>query len=106
MIRYYLLVIAVMTIVTVFTRAVPFLFFSGRKPPQWLDYLQKFMPPAVMTLLVFNALKDVSFAEAPYGLPALGAALVTALLHLWKRNVLLSIVGGTAVYMLAIRLPF
>ncbi|MCE1206792.1 MAG: AzlD domain-containing protein [Spirochaetia bacterium] len=106
MIRYYLLVIAVMTIVTVFTRAVPFLFFSGRKPPQWLDYLQKFMPPAVMTLLVFNALKDVSFSEAPYGLPALGAALVTALLHLWKRNVLLSIVGGTAVYMLAIRLPF
>lgn len=105
MIRYYLLVIAVMTIVTVFTRAVPFLFFSGRKPPQWLDYLQKFMPPAVMTLLVFNALKDVSFTEAPYGLPALGAALVTALLHMWKRNVLLSIVGGTAVYMLAIRLP-
>lgn len=102
---YYLLVVAVMTVVTVFTRAVPFLFFSGRKPPQWLDYLQKFMPPAVMTLLVFNALKDVNIAQAPYGLPAVGAALVTALLHIWKRNVLFSIVGGTAVYMIAIRLP-
>ncbi len=99
-----LLAVAVMAGVTLLTRAAPFLFFSKRKPPAVLDYLQRFIPPVVMTLLVLASFKDIRFAEAPHGLPALLGAAATALLHFWKRNVLLSIAGGTALYMILIRL--
>lgn len=100
---YLLLVVLVMTAVTYFTRAVPFIFFSKRQPPPFLDYLQRFLPPVVMVVLVFASYKDIDFGAAPHGLPALAAGLVTAALHFWKRNVLVSIIGGTALYMVLVR---
>lgn len=99
-----LLSVLVMALVTLFTRAAPFLFFSRRRPPAFLDYLQRYIPPVVMSLLVLASFKDIDFAATPHGLPALAGAALTALLHGWKRNVLLSIGGGTALYMLLIRL--
>lgn len=99
-----LLAVLVMTAATLFTRAVPFIFFAKRKPPAFLDYLQIYLPPVVMSLLVFASLKDTNLTEAPWGIPSLVGAALTALLHLWKRNVLLSIAAGTALYMVLIRL--
>ncbi len=101
---YFLLVVLVMTAVTYFTRAVPFIFFSKRQPPPLLNYLQRFLPPVVMVVLVFASYKDIDFGAAPHGIPALVAGLITATLHFWKRNVLMSIIGGTALYMVLIRL--
>ena len=98
------LAVLVMTAVTILTRAAPFLFFSRRKPPAFLGYLQIYVPPVIMTLLVLGALKDVPFREAPYGIPALAGVALSAILHLWKRNVLLSIAGATTLYMVLIRI--
>jgi branched-subunit amino acid transport protein AzlD len=99
-----LLIVLVMTLVTFFTRAVPFMFFSKKDPPQFFSYLQIYIPPVVMLILVFSSYKNYSFTIFSDGGPAVIAGLATALVHFWKRNVLLSIVGGTVLYMLLIRL--
>jgi branched-subunit amino acid transport protein AzlD len=97
------LAILVMAAVTLFTRAFPFLFFGRRKPPEALDFVKNSIPPAVMTVLVLYCFKDVPWAKPPHGLPELLSAGLVAALHLWKRNALLSIGGGTALYMVLIR---
>jgi len=104
MIAKMLFVVAAMTAVTFFTRAAPFLFFARKKPPAVFDYLQRYIPPAIMVILVLGSFKDIDFAASPHGLPAIAGALVTAGLHFWRRNVLVSITGGTALYMLLIRI--
>lgn len=96
--------VAAMTLVTVLVRAAPFLFFAKRKPPAALDFLQAYLPPALMTVLVLSSFKDVHWAEAPHGIPALAAAAMTAAVHAWRRNVLLSIAAGTASYIALSRL--
>ncbi len=96
--------ILAMAAVTLFCRAAPFLFFMKRQPPPILDYLQRYIPPTIMTVLVLNSYKAISFAKAPYGLPELASGLVVAALHIWKRNTLASILGGTALYMVLIRI--
>ncbi len=101
---YFVMVCLVMGLVTYFTRALPFLFYSVRKPSKLLDFLQKYLSAVVMVIFVFSMYKDIDFRAAPYGIPALVAGAITALLHLWKRNVLLSIGAGTAVYMIFIRM--
>lgn len=100
---YVLAAALVMGLVTLFCRAAPFLFFRSRKPPAVLDYLQRYMPPMIMTILVLNGLKGIDFSKAPWGLAELVSVAVTAGLHLWRRNVLLSIGIGTALYMVMIR---
>lgn len=89
-----------MAAVTLFTRAAPFLFFSKREPPPFLNFLQRYAPAVVMSLLVLSTFRSLDFSSAPHGMPALAGVALTAGLHLWKRNVLLSIVGGTGLYML------
>jgi len=96
--------VVAMAALTIMTRAVPFLFFARRKPPAALDYLQKYLPPALMVILVLSAFKDIPQANAGSALPMAAAAVVTALVHLWKRNVLASIACGTALYMILIRI--
>jgi len=96
--------VAAMALVTILTRAAPFIFFAKRKPPAALDYLQAYLPPALMTILVMASFKDIRWAQAPHGIPALAAAALTAVMHLWQRNVLVSIACGTAAYMALIRL--
>jgi branched-subunit amino acid transport protein AzlD len=100
---YILFAMLAMGLVTLLCRATPFLFFSRRKPPPILDYLARYLPPVIMTLLVLNGLKGVDFGGPLHGLPELAAVVLTALLHLWKRNVLVSIGLGTALYMFLIR---
>lgn len=100
-----LLIVAVMTAATYATRTLPFLLFAKRKPPALLSFIARYIPPAVMTVLVAGSFRNIDFASAPHGLFELSAAAFTAALHLWKRNTLLSIAGGTILYMILIRLP-
>ena len=86
---------------TQLTRWLPFwLFPENRQPPAAIVYLGRVLPPAMMGLLVVYCLKSVTWLSAPHGAPAVVA------LHTWKRNVLLSIAGGTALYMLLVQTVF
>lgn len=99
--------IAVMAVVTFLTRAIPFLLFGrGSTPPKVVLYLGKYLPPAVIAMLIVYCLKDVSFAAAGGWLPALIAGLAVVALHLWKKNDMLSIMGGTILYMLLVQAVF
>ena len=95
--------ILVMAAIIFLTRLLPFLLFARRKPPALLSYLEWNIPPLVMLLLVIYCLKDVRWAGAPHGLPEIAGVGLVVLLHLWRRNALLSIAGGTMLYMVAIR---
>ena len=108
--------------VILFCRAFPFLFFSQKSKPEtegssndkngmdspakeaFFNFIEKIVPPVAMTVLAVNALFS-SFKDNPKdGLLVLGASLVTALVHLWKSNTLLSILGGTVLYMILRRI--
>lgn len=104
---YNFMIIVVMILVTMATRFLPFLIFGeNRKMPPLIEYLGKVLPCAIMGMLVVYCLKDVSFLRAPFGLPEMIGILIVALLHLWKRNSLLSIGVGTVSYMLLVQLVF
>ena len=92
---------------TMCTRFLPF-FLSpeNRDPPAVVLYLGKVLPPAMMGLLVVYCLKDVAWTAAPHGLPELLAIAAVALVHVWKGNVLLSIAGGTVLYMVLVQAVF
>lgn len=102
-----LLIVAVVTVMTLATRALPFLIFGGKKqPPKAILYLGKVLPCAIMAMLVVYCLKNVSLTAWPHGIPeAIGVVLATAL-HVWKRNTLLSIGASTVIYMLLVQLVF
>ena len=90
--------------VILFCRALPFLFLKRISSSRISDFVEKIVPPAAMTVLAFNAL-GVPFKENYLnGLLVLAASILTALIHIWKRNTLLSILGGTAAYMVLLRL--
>ena len=89
------------------TRFLPFLIFGEkRKTPPVIEYLGTVLPCAIMGMLVVYCLKDISFLRSPHGLPELIACCVVAALHVWKRNSLLSIGGGTVCYMLLVQFIF
>ena len=101
------LIVAVAALVTIALRFAPFLIFRGSKQtPAFVAYLGRVLPYAIMGMLVVYCLRNISFASAPHGAPELIACAVVAALHLWKRNTLISIVGGTVCYMLLIQLVF
>ena len=90
-----------------FTRLIPFLFFpKGKEIPPIIRYLGRVLPPAVIGMLVIYCLKNVSLIAAPHGIPELLAIAAVVGLHLWKKNTLLSIFGGTAFYMLLVQVVF
>ncbi len=100
-------IIVVATLVTMATRFLPFLIFgNGKKTPGIVTYLGKVLPCAIMGMLVVYCFKDVSFLSAPYGLPELIGCAAVALLHIWKRNTLLSIGAGTVFYMVLVQFIF
>lgn len=89
------------------TRFLPFLLFSDKRPtPRYIQYLGKALPAAIFGMLVVYCLKNVDLLSGSHGIPELIAILVTAGLHLWKRQMLLSIAGGTLCYMLLVQLIF
>lgn len=102
-----LVTVGCIVLATMLTRFLPFLIFpEGKKTPAFVSYLGRVLPPAVFGLLVVYCLKHVSFVSGSHGLPELLALAAVLVLHLWKRQMLLSIAGGTAVYMLLVQLVF
>lgn len=101
-----LLLIAVMALVTMAIRFAPFIIFNGKKTPAYIEYLGKYLPYSIIGMLVVYCLKGISMVNKPYGAPEFIAVAVTALLHIWKRNTLISIVAGTVCYMLLRQLVF
>lgn len=100
-----IITIGVAVLGTMATRFTPFLLFGGkRKVPPFVAYLGRALPMAIFSLLVVYCLRNVDFAGGAHGLPELVAVAVTGGLHLWKRNMLLSIAGGTVCYMLLLQL--
>ncbi len=104
---YDVIMIVVCTLVTIFTRFLPFWIFNEhRKTPELVVHLGKVLPCAIMGMLVVYCLKDVAVLQFPHGIPELLGIAVVALLHLWKRNTLLSIGVGTVFYMVLVQLVF
>ena len=102
-----LVIILMVALATQITRWTPFLLFSGeRKLPRVVEDLGKLLPPAMMGLLVVYSLRSTDLLGGSHGIPETIAVAVTAGLHLWRRNTLLSIAGGTALYMLLLRTAF
>ncbi len=95
--------IIIMALVTFLTRAFPFIFFRDKKPPEIILFIEKYIPPMIMVILVIYCLKDINFVSAPFGIPEILSILIVAVVHLWKRNALASILGGTALYMILIQ---
>ena len=100
------LLVAVVSAVTIFLRFLPILVFGNGKTPRFIAYLGKVLPFAVMGMLCVYCLKGVSLAVFPFGIPEIIAVAAVVLLHLWKRNTLLSILGGTMLYMLLVQAVF
>jgi len=100
---YVIAMIAVMAVVTMILRFLPFMIFGERKTPAYIDFLGKYLPYAIMGMLVVYCLRGMSFTEAPFGIPEIIAVAVTAGLHIWKRNTLISIICGTVCYMILIQ---
>lgn len=91
---------------TMVTRFLPFLIFpEGKEPPEFIQYLGKVLPYAVIGLLVIYCLKDVP-GSGIYGIPKFLAIAFIVLLHRWKKSILLSIGGGTVFYMLLVQFVF
>lgn len=101
------LLVIVIALATAATRFLPFLIFGGKKqPPAVITYLGKVLPCAIIGMLVVYCMKDVNISQFPHGLPELIGCVIVALLHIWKRNSLLSIGVGTVCYMLLVQLVF
>ena len=99
--------VAVVVLGTMLTRFLPFLIFPANKPtPKYIGYLSTVLPYAVIGLLIIYCLKNVSLMAAPHGIPEFLAILAVVLLHLLRRNTLLSIFGGTAIYMVLVQFVF
>lgn len=102
-----LILVAVIAVGTAATRFLPFLLFpAGRKKPDWLLRLSDVLPSASVAMLVVYCLKDVYVSEPQGFLPELISLAVVSLLHLWKRQPLLSIGGGTICYMVLLQQVF
>lgn len=102
-----IITIALCALGTMATRFLPFLVFSDKRPtPKYVAYLGKALPAAIFVMLVVYCLRNVSLLSGSHGLPELIAIAVTVALHLWKRQMLLSIAGGTVSYMLLVQLVF
>ena len=92
---------------TMVTRFLPFLIFPAGKPtPNYIQYLGKVLPAAVFGMIVIYCLRNVSIFTGSHGIPELLAIAVTAGLHLWRRQILLSIAGGTICYMILVQMVF
>ncbi|WP_313130508.1 branched-chain amino acid transporter permease [Anaerocolumna sp.] len=102
-----ILFFGIISITTIFIRILPFLIFPDHKEtPKYITYLGKVFPYATIGMLVVYCLKDISVAAVPFGLPEIISVGVIILLHLWKKNTLLSIGAGTALYMALVQYVF
>ena len=100
------LLVAVIALVTAALRFLPFVIFRSRETPPFVAYLGRVLPYSIMGMLVVYCLRNIRFAAQPFGIPEGIAVALVVLLHLWKRNTLLSIIGGTVCYMVLVQAVF
>lgn len=99
-----IITIVILALMTVLTRALPFLVFPAGKPtPKYIQYLGKALPLAVFGMLVVYCLKDVQWFDGMHGIPEVAGIVAVVLMHLWRRQLFLSMAVGTALYMVLIR---
>lgn len=92
---------------TMLTRFIPFIIFKDDKPtPEYINYLGRALPGAVFGMLVVYCFKNVNIISGTHGIPEALAVIVTVVLHLWRKNMLISIAGGTVCYMILIQAVF
>ena len=102
-----IITVLILSAATVLTRSLPFLVFSRMKsPPKIVSYLGQALPPAIFALLLVYCLKNVDLLSSPHGVPEAIALVAVVLLHLWKRQMLLSIGVGTVLYMILVQIVF
>ncbi|MBQ7158156.1 MAG: AzlD domain-containing protein [Treponema sp.] len=80
-------------------RAFPFLVFSKKDPPPFVLFIERYIPSMIIAILIIYCLKDIQLTAAPFGLPSIIALTCTVALHLWRNNSMISIFGGTIIYM-------
>lgn len=92
---------------TLLTRFIPFIVFPPHKqPPKFISYLSKTLPAAVISLLVVYAFKDTIVVAFPYGLPEIFATIFLVLIHIFKRNTMITIASSTIFYMILVQFIF
>jgi branched-subunit amino acid transport protein AzlD len=102
-----MIVIIVMGLAVLSTRIVPVLIFGrGEKVPEFILYLGRVVPYTAMGLLIVYCLRDMPVLDAPHGLPEIISLTVVTVTYLWKRNTILSVVAGTALYMFLVQSIF
>ena len=100
-------IILAMAGVTALTRYAPFIFFGrGKEPAKWIKYLGKYLPPALMSVLIIYCISSVNFLGGSHGIPEILCIGVAMGLHAWKGNVLLSIGVSTVLYMVLVQMVF
>ena len=104
--EYYevLLIIGLCCLITLGIRLIPFVFLRGDKVPPMVVYLGRFLPPAIMMILIIYCLRSISFCKPPYGIPELLSIGACLLMLRIRRDTVLSIAAGTLIYMMLIRL--
>ena len=102
-----ILAILIIAAVTFFTRLFPFLFFrKGQRIPPLVSYIGRYLPPTIITIILVYSFKSTSLTVFPHGLPELIAAVFVILMQLWRHNFLISILGGTLLYMFLVQAIF
>lgn len=102
-----LIIILAISFTTFLTRLIPFILFPAKKEtPKYIIYLGNVLPFAIIGMLIIYSLKGVSVISFPFGLPELISIAIIIVIHLWKNNTLLSIGGGTVIYMLLVQFVF
>lgn len=100
-----ILLITVMALMTFFTRVIPFIAFKNKSYPI-IEYLGDVLPFSIMSMLVVYCLKDVHFLTGNHSICEIIGVLSVVILHIWKKNTLISIIGGTIIYMLCVQMIF
>lgn len=100
------LMVVIISVITMLLRIIPFLVFENRKTPEFVVYLGKVLPYAIMGMLVVYCLRGTTFITNPYGIPEIISVLIVVLVHIWRRNTLLSILTGTLMYMMFVQFVF
>ncbi len=102
-----IIIILMCSLGTMLTRFLPFIIFKDNKPtPEYIKYLGKALPEAVFGMLVVYCFKNVNIMVSTHGIPEAIAVVVTVGLHLWRKNMLISIAGGTIFYMILVQFVF
>ncbi|MBP2025080.1 branched-chain amino acid transporter permease [Peptoniphilus stercorisuis] len=102
-----IITISMIVLGTIITRFLPFILFPpSKETPKFIKYLGTVLPPAVLGMLVVYSLKDISILTGSHGIPELISIVFIISIHIWKRKMLISIAGGTILYMFLIQVVF